>query len=51
MLSGVGIFAGLIAWSSSCRGLFVWALLCTAIPRVMFDGIEPFAAMKEVWAR
>lgn len=48
MLSGVGIFAGLIALVVFIAvALFAWSLVFTAIPRVMFDGIEPFAAMKE----
>lgn len=48
MLSGVGIVAGLIALVIFIAvALVAWALLFTAIPRVMFDGIEPFAAMKE----
>ena len=48
VLSGVGIFGGLIVVVIFIAvALLVWALLCTAIPRVMFDSIEPFAAMKE----
>ncbi|MCB1561504.1 MAG: hypothetical protein KDI75_10500 [Xanthomonadales bacterium] len=48
MMSGVGIIGGLIALVVFIAvALVAWALLFTAIPRVMFDGVEPFTAMKE----
>jgi hypothetical protein len=47
LLAGLGVGAILFVLIAVCVAFAAYALLFFAIPRVMFDGVDPVAAMKE----